>query len=117
MALTQTARNEDFLLSEANGYRSRETVTIVSGTAALVAGAVLGKITATGKYQDYDAGESNGAETAVAVLCAPVDASAADVDGVAIVRDAEVDHEELTYTGTEATVIANLLTVGIVVRQ
>jgi hypothetical protein len=116
MALTQVARNEEFLLSEANGTRSRETVTIVSGTAALGAGAVLGKITASGKYQDYDAGESNGAETAVAVLCAPVDASAGDVAGVAIVRDAEVSTDELDYTGTEATVLANLLTVGIVGR-
>lgn len=42
-----TARAGHYLVSEANGYRSREQATIVSGSGVLKAGAVLGKV-ATG---------------------------------------------------------------------
>ena len=41
-----------------------EQRTIASGTAAMTRGATLGEITATGKLQDYDTGETNGAEDA-----------------------------------------------------
>jgi len=44
-AVNDTFRTAEFLVSEANGYRSRDQVTVVS-TPALVAGQVLGKITA-----------------------------------------------------------------------
>lgn len=44
-AVNDTFRTAEFLVSEANGYRSRDQVTVAS-TAALAAGRVLGKITA-----------------------------------------------------------------------
>jgi hypothetical protein len=117
--LTETRHRGEFLISEANGHRSRETVTMVSGTAALVAGAVLGKVTASGKYQDYDQAESNGAETAVAVLLDDCDASAADAECVAVVRDAEVNKGALGWiTGAdEAGAYVDLAGVGIICRD
>jgi hypothetical protein len=42
---TETPRDLAFLLSEANGYLSRENITIASGSNKLKAGTVLGKIT------------------------------------------------------------------------
>lgn len=42
---TETARDLAFLLSEGNGYVSRETITIASGAGKLQAGTVLGRIT------------------------------------------------------------------------
>lgn len=42
---TESRHAGDFLISEANGTRSREEVTVVSGAGVLVAGTVLGKIT------------------------------------------------------------------------
>lgn len=44
-AYTEAARNTDVLLSEANGFLSRETITLLSGAGALAPGTVLGKIT------------------------------------------------------------------------
>jgi hypothetical protein len=43
----RTARAGHYLISESNGYRSREQATIVSGSGVLKAGTVLGKV-ATG---------------------------------------------------------------------
>ena len=48
MATTEATRAGEFLLSEANGTRSRESVTVTGGS--YPAGQVLGKVTASGKY-------------------------------------------------------------------
>ena len=109
----------EFVLSEANGKRSRETVTVASGN-TLVAGQVLGKVTASGKYADYDADAVDGTETAVAVLYADCDASAADAEAVALVRDAEVYADKLVYTdkaNDETAGQTDLAAVGIVARS
>ena len=42
-----------FSAIQANGYRSRENIVVASGQ-NLVAGAVVGKITASSKYAVYD---------------------------------------------------------------
>lgn len=119
MALTETTHAGDFILSEANGNRSRDNVTIVSGQ-DLAAGTVLGKITASGKYTAYNNAAANGSEVAAGVLYAAVDASAADKAGVAIVRDAEVNSDQLGWSGGDSTAItagtADLKAVGIIVR-
>ncbi len=44
MALTEGRHSAEFIMSEASGSRSRDTITVASG-AALVAGTVVGKIT------------------------------------------------------------------------
>jgi hypothetical protein len=85
------------LLSEGAGSISREVITVKSGAGVLSAGTVLGKVTTGGKYEGYDDGKSNGAETAVAVLMDNVDASSADVSAAVIVRLAEVKKDGLVW--------------------
>src|SRR5215471_7892458 len=80
-----------FLYSEARGTRSRENIVIVSGAGVVPAGRVLGKITASGKYQGYNSSNSPaGIGTVTGVLYAEVDATSADQNAVMIARDAEV---------------------------
>jgi hypothetical protein len=78
----------DLLKFELNASYCRETVTLKAGTNYAL-GAVLGRITATGKYRLSPAAQVVGdesAETALAVLIAPVDATAADRTGLVIAR-------------------------------
>jgi len=57
--------------------------TKIIGTAAdLVAGTVVGRITASGKLVAYAAGNANGSETPVGVLMEDAAAAAADVEAV-----------------------------------
>ena len=118
-AKTEAVQAEEFLISEANRFRSRENVTIVSGQ-NLVAGAVVGKITAGGKYAIYANGAGDGTQTAVGVLCQAVDASLADKAGAIIARDAEVDGDLLNWGANDAAGItagiADLLTLNVLVR-
>lgn len=89
---TENARPLAFLLSEANGFLSRDTVIIASGAGKLEAGTVLGQVTTSKKHVVSPNAEvvgSEGAETAVAVLAYPVDATDADVEAVVVNKDAE----------------------------
>jgi hypothetical protein len=116
--LTESSHAGEFLLSEANGNRSRENVTVVSGQ-VLDAGTVVGKVTATGKYAIYSNGASDGTEVAAGVLLNAVDASGGDTDGVIIARDAEVIADSLIFEsgGTATTAgIADLAAIGIIAR-
>jgi hypothetical protein len=120
MALNETQPHAGgFLVSEANGTRSRSIVTIKSGE-NLEAGAVVQKEASTGKYIAYDAGNSDIAEGAgsVAVLFEKVDASAADKEGVVVDNDAVVNGDELKFADDQDTsdlqaAVAALLAVGI----
>lgn len=109
---TETTRAGEFLVSEANGKRSRETITVTGGP--YLPGQVLGKITASGKYTAYASGASNGAQTAAGVLYAATDGSSADVTAVGVVRDAEID--EALLTGDDADAITDLAAIGIISR-
>lgn len=77
---TEGAPPLEFLIWEAHPGFCREKVTVVSGTAAMKAGRVIGKITASGKFAHYDNAASNGTEVAAGVLMYDVDASAADAE-------------------------------------
>ena len=86
--LTMAPTLGDLLKYELNANYCRETVTLKSGTTYPI-GSVLGKITASGKYRLSPAAQvvgDEGAETAVAVLIEPVDASAADKAGLVVAR-------------------------------
>jgi hypothetical protein len=83
--LHQPATMGDILKYEVNPNFTRETVTLLAGTAYPV-GAVLGRITASGKYKLATSGGSDGAQTASAVLLYAVDASATDAIGVVVAR-------------------------------
>lgn len=86
--LTKTPTLGDLLKFELNANYCRETVTLKAGTNYPL-GAVLGKITASGKYRLSPAAEvtgDEGAETAVAVLLEADDATAADRTGLIVAR-------------------------------
>lgn len=112
----------EFLLTEANGQRSREAVTVASGAGIIAAGTVLGKVTASGKYLASAVGAVDGSEVAVAVALYGCDATSADVEIAAIVRDAEVKGPVLTYhadrdlDAEKTAANADLAGVGIIVR-
>lgn len=114
MALTETNHTGEFLLSEGNGYFSREVVTIAAAAGAMVSGTVLGKITASGKYTAYSNAASDGTEVAAAVLYTPVADSASDQTATVIIRQAEVANARLT--GIDANGKTDLAAIGIIVR-
>ncbi len=109
---TETTRAGEFLVSEANGTRSREAIIVTGGPYS--AGQMLGKITASGKYTAYAAGASDGTETAAGVLWGAADGSAADVSAVAVVRDAEI--AEAMLTGSDADALVDLAGAGVIAR-
>jgi hypothetical protein len=105
----------EFIVSEGNGRISRETITVLSGQ-NLQAAAVLGKITASGKYKVLDPAASDGSQTAVAVLYDNVDAATADA-----VRLAEVNGAELVWpvgitAGQKTTALGQLAALNIIAR-
>lgn len=118
--LTQTPLTGAFIKSEAPGTRSRDAITVLSGQ-DLVAGRVLGKVTASGKYVGFDEDAVDGSQTAAGILYAAVDATAGDAAGVIINTDAEIITDALTWdagttAGEKLTALATLLTLGIKAR-
>lgn len=109
-----------YLVSEASGTRSREVVTIAQGQ-NLLPGAVLGKVTTSGEYTAVSPANDNGSQTAIAVLFAAVDSTAAAHAAVITARDAEVAAHALAWpAGTtepqKTAALAQLAAVGIVAR-
>ena len=111
---TEGVHAGEFLLSEANGTRSREDITLAATAVNLPAGQLLGSLTASGEYVPYNPAGEDGSETAAAILFAPVGASAEAQRSVGVVRDAEVIERLLTGLDTAAEV--DLLALGIVIR-
>jgi Bacteriophage lambda head decoration protein D len=110
----------EFLVSEGNGRISRKIITVLSGE-ILQAATVLGKVTVSGKYKALDPAASDGSEVAAGILYDAADASAADAEGVAIVRMAEVNAAELVWpdgiSGPEqTTALAELAALSIIAR-
>ena len=83
--LTQPPTMGDVLKYELNPNFTRETVTLLAGTSYAV-GAVLGRITASGKMKLSTATGTDGAQNAAAVLLYDVDATAADTTGIVVLR-------------------------------
>ncbi len=103
----EPSRSYAFLKSEGPGTFSREYVTMLQDATKsqpCVAGTVLGKITASGKYTPYDDTAAGlvgvGATVAAAILCHNVDPdvlAAGDVVVEVIARFAEVKTDALTW--------------------
>jgi len=112
----------EFIMTEANGKRSRETITIASGAGEVAPGTVLGKVTASGEYLPRDATAADGSEAAAAVCIYGGDATSAAIEVAAIVRDAEVNGNILTYVidtdeaAETASANSELAAAGIIVR-
>ncbi len=104
---------------EENRY-SRDEITVASGQ-NLTLGAVLGKLTATGEYAEFDPVAGDGSEIASAILIADCDASSASALSVAIVREAIIAPDKLVWkTGLgdaeKQAALDNLKSLGIVPR-
>lgn len=122
-SFTEAYHTAAFILSEANGHRSRESGTVASGQ-TLNAGEIV-QLSA-GKLIAANGALNTAGDVVTAVegiVLAAVDASAADVDNVAyIARDAEVNDNLLTYPtettlgGEKAATVASLADIGIIVR-
>jgi len=113
----------DLLKYELNPNFTRESVTLLAGTAYPV-GAVLGRITASGKYKLASSGGTDGAQTAAAVLLYAADATSADAAGLVIVRGpAIVAKAALVFDATvddaakTATKHSQLAALGILARD
>ncbi len=112
MALqTEAQHSSAFMISEANGTLSRENITILAGSGAvraLTAGMVLGKVSASQKYVQFDQDAVDGSQNAAGILLTDVTApDGTDAKGAAIVRSAEVNSAEIVWpsdiTGPEQT--------------
>ena len=79
--------------------------TIADGATDFVAGDRFAITVAagSGKYKEYNPANTDGSQTAVAILYASVDATGGDTEGVVIARHAEVNVEELIwFSGADA---------------
>lgn len=128
MTLTEGKYTAEFLLSEAPGTLSRDNVTVtVAASTKLEAGHVLAKLTATGKYVEYDNAGTDGSQVAAGILfSSPLDNSenlaAADFSAVVINLNAEVRYDDLTWfsgasAGDKSAAVADLEALGIKARS
>lgn len=112
----EPVRPSEILLSEANGYRSRD-VAIAGG--AFAAGQILGRLTSNGLLVAWSPTADTGAENAVAVAEDASTGIGAEV--VVYARDCEVKSSALV-TPADATALqiaaalASLAALGIVAR-
>jgi len=122
---TEGKHTGEFIVSEANGMRSRDKVTVtVPASTTFEPGTVLGQVAADSKFVQYDDAETDGREDAAAVLydeLVNAEVSAADIEATVIIRDAEVRDADLVFaTGTSAQdkldAAADLKAIGIIVR-
>ncbi|MBP7339418.1 head decoration protein [Niveispirillum sp.] len=114
-------RPGEHVISEANGSRSREEIT-VAAAADLGPATVLGKVTASGKYKRLAPAANDGTQTAAAVLYGDAYAETEDVKATAHLRDAEVNGLVLSWpTGItnnqKAAAVTQLTALGIIVRN
>lgn len=119
--LTQGPTQSDVIKWEQEHSYSRQTVTIASGQ-NLALGAVVGMITASGKYAVLDPAGIDGTEAAAGVAIEAYDASTADTAGVIIARDAIVDPSALAWPAgatapQKAAALAELDALGIIARD
>lgn len=118
--LTEKARAGEAIASESAGTRSRDEITIASGSGVIEPNTVLGKITASGKYGPYDSAASNGLETAAAISVTGADATGSDQKISAVTRDAEVVSGALNWGDADAAAITAggeaLAAAGIIAR-
>ncbi len=106
-ALTEGQHASEFILAEPERRISRETVTVnVPASTTLAAGSVLGVVASGGDYVQYDNAETDGRETAVAILVDNLkndEVTAQDMTGAVITRLAAVRRSDLRYiAGTSA---------------
>lgn len=119
--VTEGRHPAEFMLTEANGQRSRDNITIGQNQ-NFVPGTVLGMVTASGQYVAHAPGAADGSQNAAAIALYPALTGAGQtVKIAAITRAAEVNGNILTWangiTAAQKTAaITALAAVGIIVR-
>lgn len=106
----------DVLLYELNPQWSQDRVTLTALNGTM--GAVLGQITASGKFTEFNPGASDGSQNAKAVLLTNSDASGGDKVVPVLARGGVVDADQLVWkagvTAPQKTAaLAQLLALGI----
>ncbi|WP_233854196.1 head decoration protein [Paraburkholderia sp. HD33-4] len=109
-----------FMVSEANGHRSRDQVTLSGGTKVL-AGTVLGMVTAGGAFAPLNPAGSDGTQNAAGILWGTKDVTAAPAPATVVTRSCEVNASELIWpagaTPAQITAATQQLTaLGIILR-
>lgn len=112
--LTSVPRVEEFVLSEGNGFISRDTGTVTLGAEPIKSGTVMGKVTASGKWVARDPAAADGSEVAKGLLYTGQPSGTGDAEAVLFVRDCEVVRAALT--GLDASAETELAAEGIIVR-
>lgn len=122
---TQGQAGPAWLLSEENGYRSRDHGSLKSGT-AVTSGSLAAKRTSTGLWENYANAGSDGTGTVAGLFYDAYGAAAGTVTVpiTIVTRDCEVNGAELDYhapagdltAGQIAVANSHLLNDGIIVR-
>ena len=120
-AITEGNNLGDLLKYEAPNLFSRESIIVAAG-ANLALGAVLGKVTASGKYVLLAPAATDGSQTAAAVLLGEAAAASADAKGLIIARHGILaDHAVVWPAGItapqKAAALGQLESRGILVRK
>lgn len=113
-SFTEGKHTAEFLISEGNGYISRENIVIDSTAPAMQPGTLVGKM-ANGRYKPYANGNTAGdADAAAGILYGYAEDSTGNQKAVMIARYAEVHASQLT--GLDTAGRADLAALGIVIR-
>lgn len=109
-----------FLVSQPNGHRHVDQGVLIAG-AKVLAGTIVGKITASGKFVTCISTASDGSQVPAGILFGTKDATAADKPCLVVRRDCEVNTSELIWdasfnAGAITTGLATLAGLGIIGR-
>ena len=114
--------DSDVVKTEGRNRYSRDEATLLAGSGPVECGAVLGKVTASGKFKPLAPTATDGSQTAAAVILETTLANTADQTVVILSRHAEIVLQALVWpagiTNTQKTAaIAQLQSQGIVARN
>lgn len=118
-----TVRAEEHVISEGNGRRSREQILLDAPAARILAGTVLAKLAANGRYKPYVVGGAGGLGVPAAILAPTEDPSdpVGHIRTSAHVRECEINGHKIFWPAgitdvQKAAAEALLAEQGILVR-
>lgn len=119
--ITESFHDGGFIVNNPIGLAAFEQVTLLAG-AKFQAGSIVGKITATGKYKEWNPASVDGSQTVAGVVRNFKDATSADKQGTLLARGpVEVNASELVWFtgatgGNITTGLAGLKALNIIPR-
>lgn len=114
--------DSDVVKDEGRNRYSRDTDTLASGSGIVIAGTVLGKVTASGKFKPLAPAANDGTQNAASVILQYSNATAADQPVVNLKRRAQVVLQSLVWPAgitdaQKSAALAQLSALGIVARM